>query len=92
MKQCAFCPNQVIEGNPENYYEVTSWVHGPKLDGPIMRERTGRVAHKKCIDNLAHGQAPDQPELFPESFGGNGDVECTCGTKPHREDCPRAGR
>jgi hypothetical protein len=66
MMQCAFCPEQVDETNPENYHEVTSWVSGPKLDGPKLREQSGRVAHKKCIDNLVHGQAADQPELFEE--------------------------
>lgn len=62
--QCAFCEKQVDLDNTDNYREVTSWVTGPKLDGPVLREQTGRVAHQKCVDNLVHGQAPDQPELF----------------------------
>lgn len=60
---CALCGNPVNMENDENYRQVTSWVTGPKLDSPVLREQSGRVAHKKCIDHLVHGQAPDQPEL-----------------------------
>jgi hypothetical protein len=39
-------------------------VNGPKLDGPKLREQTGKLAHKSCIDLLVAGQAPDQERLF----------------------------
>ncbi len=64
MKPCWFCLKLADETDPDTYKQVASWVNGPKLDGPVMREQTGLVAHKKCVDNLVHGQAPDQPELF----------------------------
>lgn len=63
---CVFCHQPVDLDDSENYREVLSWVNGPKLDGPVLREQTGRVAHKKCVDNMVHGQAADQPELFSE--------------------------
>lgn len=66
MNTCAFCPEPVSDDDQDAYREVVSWVHGPKLDGPKLREQTGRVAHKHCIDNLVAGQAPDQPELFED--------------------------
>jgi hypothetical protein len=66
MIQCPHCGKEVnTDEDPDSFYtEVVSWVTGPKLDHPIMREQTGRFAHKKCVENLQHGQAPDQPELF----------------------------
>ena len=66
MTRCHFCAGAVSDDDETAYREVTSWVHGPKLDGPVLREQTGRVAHKACIDKVAHGQAADQPELFEE--------------------------
>jgi hypothetical protein len=64
MKKCAFCPRPVNEDDEFEYREVSSWVNGPKLDGPKLREQTGRVAHYDCVMNLVHGQAPDQGGLF----------------------------
>lgn len=72
MTRCHFCAEPVSDDDETAYREVTSWVHGPKLDGPILREQTGRVAHKTCIDKVAHGQAADQPELFPEVLAEDG--------------------
>lgn len=66
MKRCWFCLEMVTLDDPDTYRQVTSWVNGPKLDGPVMREQSGLVAHKKCVDNLVNGQAPDQPGLFDE--------------------------
>jgi hypothetical protein len=67
MRQCAFdCGQPVDTDDEDNYVEVTSWVNGPKLDGPKLRQQTGRVAHKTCVDKVVHGQAPDQPDLFDE--------------------------
>lgn len=66
MATCVFCPEPLDLDDESNYREVKSWVTGPKLDGPVLREQTGYVAHKKCIEALMHGQAPDQPVLFEE--------------------------
>ena len=63
-QRCPFCREGVTDLDPEKIYrEVTSWVTGPKLDSPKLREQSGRVAHKKCVENQAAGQAPDQPSL-----------------------------
>lgn len=62
--RCAFCLNEVDRDDPTNYYEVVSWVHGPKLDGPVLREKTGRVGHEECIKKMKEGQAPDQEALL----------------------------
>lgn len=61
---CPFCTNPVDPDDPDNYQEAVSWVTGPKLDHPVLRERTGRVAHQTCIDKLVDGQAPDQETLI----------------------------
>lgn len=66
MASCAFCPEPLDADDVTVYHEVKSWVTGPKLDGPVLREQTGVLAHKSCIENLMHGQAPDQPVLFDE--------------------------
>lgn len=69
MATCTFCEQPVDENDKDTYREVSSWVSGPKLDGPKLREQTGRVAHKHCVENLAHGQAPDQPLLITDEPG-----------------------
>jgi hypothetical protein len=61
---CKFCLNGLDPDAEDTYHEVKSWVNGPKLDGPKLRERTGRLAHKSCIDLLVAGQDPIQPRLF----------------------------
>lgn len=64
---CAFChhPIAAVElDNPEAVYrEVTSWVYGLKLQSPVLREQTGRLAHKTCIVKVLEGQAPDQDPI-----------------------------
>lgn len=45
------------------YRKVTSWVHGPKLQSPVLREQTGDLAHRSCIEKLINGQSPDQESL-----------------------------
>lgn len=64
---CPFCEqgiNPTELDDPEVVYrEVTSWVHGPKLQGPVLRTQTGRLAHEKCIKKLIEGQSPDQESL-----------------------------
>jgi hypothetical protein len=52
----------------ENYRQVTVWVNGPKRDGAVLREETGAVAHKHCVDLMKAGQSPDQTELFSEDW------------------------
>jgi hypothetical protein len=61
---CPFCSREVDPDDPDNYQEATSWVTGPKLDHPVLRERSGRVAHKACIEKLVDGQAPDQETII----------------------------
>ena len=66
MNDCYFCGKPVDEDDPRTYHEVKSWVNGPKLDGPKLRNQTGRIAHEHCVLNQVSGQAADQPELFEE--------------------------
>lgn len=66
MKACSFCFKLTDQDDPETYHEVTSWVNGPKLDGPKLRQQTGSIACKSCIDKLVVGQAPDQEGLFSD--------------------------
>lgn len=68
MGKCEFCPESVDADDAETYHQVVSWVNGPKLDGPKLREQSGLLAHRKCIDHLVAGQAADQPELFPDEI------------------------
>lgn len=62
-ENCVFCGWAANRDEPETYKEVTSWVHGKKLDGPVLREQTGRIAHEECIKMVVAGQAADQPKL-----------------------------
>lgn len=61
---CAFCNRAVDPDDPTNYRQVTSWVHGPKMDGPVLREQTGRVAHELCVQKVKDGIAPETEPLF----------------------------
>lgn len=61
---CTFCPDPVDETGEDVYREARSWVTGPKLDHPVLREQTGRVAHGDCIRKLIQGQAPDQEPMI----------------------------
>lgn len=63
---CFFCNKHADLDDPDTYREVLSWVNGPKLDGPKLREQTGRVAHKDCVDKIVLGQHPSQEALFEE--------------------------
>jgi hypothetical protein len=66
MALCHFCKKDVDLDDEELFRQVTSWVNGPKLDGPVLREQTGAFAHHYCIEMLIHGQAPDQEGLFSD--------------------------
>jgi len=68
MSSCALgCGNPITPeelDDPEAVYrEVTSWVHGPKLQGPVLRTQTGRLAHRACVQKLIDGEAVDQEKL-----------------------------
>lgn len=63
MRPCAFCELPCSPDHSDTFHEVTSWVHGPKLDGPKLREQTGRIAHKYCVELAVSGQAADQPKM-----------------------------
>ena len=64
------CGKVVHDDDKDVYRQVTSWVHGPKLDGPVLREQTGAVAHGECVRRVMAGQAPDQPTLFDDTTNG----------------------
>lgn len=64
QQACEFCHEPVNDDDPDMYREVKSWVHGPKLDGPVMREQTGRVAHGDCVRMVMNGVAPGTEPLF----------------------------
>lgn len=64
VHSCELCGKSVDPDDPDTYREVKSWVHGPKLDSPKLREQTGKLAHPHCIIKAVNGQAPDQEELF----------------------------
>ena len=99
LNVCDLCGKGVDPDNDETYHEVKSWVNGPKLDGPKLRERTGRLAHKHCIDAMVAGQAPDQPTIFEESTpqiwclerAKKGTGEGACDTYYLGTDCPNSG-
>jgi len=61
---CAFCHKPVEADDPTVHREVISWVSGPKLDSPVLREQTGRLACESCIHKLKLGQAVDQEPLI----------------------------
>lgn len=61
---CAFCGDAINKDDPDTYREVASWVHGPKLDSPVLRRQTGWFAHKDCVKKVLDGQAPDQEPIF----------------------------
>lgn len=64
---CHFClkPFTAEESDDPDatYRQVESWVTGPKAQSPVLREQTGRRAHKACIDKLIDGQAVDQDRI-----------------------------
>lgn len=61
---CEFCFKPVNDDDPDMMREVTSWVSGPKLDHPVMREQTGRIAHGECVRMVINGVAPGTEPLF----------------------------
>jgi hypothetical protein len=66
-RACLFCPDEFTAEELDDpdaiYREVAAWVHGPKLQSPVLRIQTGRIAHKRCIEKLLEGQAPDQQSI-----------------------------
>ena len=71
--KCFFCTKPVDLDDEETFREVKSWVNGPKLDGPVLREQTGAVAHPECIRLIIHGQDPNQEGLFEVEKEEKGD-------------------
>lgn len=63
---CAFCPRPVDLHDLSTQHQITGWVSGPKKDGLTLRNYTGKVAHRACIQMQVDGVAPDQLELFTE--------------------------
>jgi hypothetical protein len=61
---CEFCGDPVDMDDPDVQRQVTSWVHGPKLDSPVLREQTGKVAHNECVQMVVNGVAPGTEPLF----------------------------
>ena len=64
---CHFCKERIsgqdLDDPDAIYKEVTSWVTGPKLQSPTLREHTGRIAHATCVKKMLDGEAPDQVAL-----------------------------
>lgn len=64
---CPLCGLNIYDRDLDDpdaiYREVRSWVTGPKLQGPVLREQTGRIAHASCIRKLIDGEAPDQQPI-----------------------------
>jgi hypothetical protein len=58
----AFTPEESDDPDA-TYRQVESWVTGAKSQSPVLREQTGRRAHKECIDKLIDGQAVDQDRI-----------------------------
>lgn len=66
-KICSFCYLEITPAqldDPDTIYrEVASWVTGPKLQSPVLRSQTGRIAHADCVKKMVEGQAPDQDRI-----------------------------
>lgn len=60
---CPFCSTAISRDGTE-FKEIRVWVSGPKSDGAVLREETGRYAHKECVDKVRQGQSPNQPTFF----------------------------
>lgn len=63
---CDLCdePVTVIVGS---YFEVTGWEQVREKGGAnkiAKRKRTGKIAHKRCMEDLIAGNSPDQGHLF----------------------------
>lgn len=86
--RCYFCEERFtveeLDDPDAIYRQVTSWVHGKKLQSPVLREQTGMVAHKACIEKIVNGQSADQESLpgfeAPScpSCGDDPNVDCSC--------------
>ena len=66
-KFCAMCWEEIdsaLKDDPEAlYHEVVSWVTGPKLQSPVLRTQSGRLAHASCVHKVLDGQSPDQESI-----------------------------
>lgn len=66
-KYCSMCWQEISPeelDDPDSIYrEVVSWVTGAKLQSPVLRGQTGRIAHKICVEKVLNGQSPDQESI-----------------------------
>lgn len=64
---CPMCFEDITSAQKDDpdaiYHEVVSWVTGPKLQSPVLRGHTGRLAHTSCIKKTLDGQSPDQQSI-----------------------------
>jgi len=64
---CPMClkgfSGEELKDPDRTYFEVTSWVTGPKKQSPVMRQASGRVAHRSCIEKILDNVAPDQEPI-----------------------------
>lgn len=50
---CLFCEKSVIHADESTYFEVTTWVRGSSRDSAILRDYSGRVAHRECVKGIS---------------------------------------
>lgn len=65
--RCEFCDEPVLNGGVGTYYEITGWEQVREHGGAnkiALRQRTGKVAHKFCMDERLAGRSPDQGKMF----------------------------
>lgn len=62
---CPFCPEPIMPGDRVRF-EVIGWEKDRPQGGTNaleLRERTGKVAHARCVERAKHVH-PDQGELL----------------------------
>lgn len=63
---CEYCgePVTAIVGS---YFEISGWEQVREKGGAnkiAKRKRTGKIAHKRCMEDLIAGNSPDQGTMF----------------------------
>lgn len=64
--KCEFC-GEDTRGGVGDYFEVVGWEQVRESGGAnkiTKRKRTGKVAHKHCMDELLAGRSLDQGKMF----------------------------
>ncbi len=64
MADCVACDLPVDLDADDTHYETTVWVKGPKRDGAVLREYTGRFMHGECVIMITNGVAPGTEPMF----------------------------